>query len=164
MAPISWEPRALTKADQHIYFKNKHHTHHTHTHTHTLKHIHTQTHTHTHTHTSTQTQIACNSTHPSAHTHTHTHMHTRIIKTQAYLSCVWWKQKKENDKPVGRREEVGFQFWLETGEWCGMPDRERKRGMLLLYNVRNAIQCDTCKHVGIFDPFHLQSVERIYKM
>ena len=31
--PISWGPRALTKADKHIHFKT--HTHHTHTHTHT---------------------------------------------------------------------------------------------------------------------------------
>ena len=30
-------------------------------------------------------------------------------------------------KSVDRREEVGFQFWLERGEWRGMLDRERKR-------------------------------------
>ena len=35
-------------------------------------------------------------------------------------------ETEESDKSVGRREEVGFHFWLER-EWHGMPDRERKR-------------------------------------
>ena len=36
-------------------------------------------------------------------------------------------ETEENDKSVGRREEVAFQFLLERGECSGMPDRERKR-------------------------------------
>ena len=34
---------------------------------------------------------------------------------------------KKKGKSVGRREEEGFQLWLERGKWGGMPDRERKR-------------------------------------
>ena len=47
---ISWEPRALTKADKHTHFKKHTHTR-TNTHTQTPPHRHTCTHTHTHTHT-----------------------------------------------------------------------------------------------------------------
>ena len=64
--PISWESRALSIADKYIHLK----------------------HTHTHTHTHTRTDTNCMQWHiPHAHTHTE--------KTQAYLSWVWWKQKKK---------------------------------------------------------------------
>ena len=113
--------------------------HDTHTHTYTYTHTHTHTHTHTSTHKHTDTNCMQRHTpharththiythshaHRNAHTNTHTHTHTH---TQAYLLWVWWKQKKENDKSVGRRERVDFQFWLERAEWRVMPDRERKR-------------------------------------
>ena len=70
--------------------------------------------THAHTHTNTP--------HTPTHTHTHTHH-----KNTSIVVMGLWKQKKESKKSVGRREEVGFQFWRERGEWRGMPNRERKR-------------------------------------
>ena len=41
-------------------------------------------------------------------------------------------ERKENDRSVCRREEMGFVlfcfvFWLKRGEWRRMPDTERKR-------------------------------------
>ena len=45
--PISWEPRALTKADKHIHFNTHTHTHKLHATAHTT-HMHARTHTHAH--------------------------------------------------------------------------------------------------------------------
>ena len=91
MAP---HPKALTKADKHIYFKT--HTRHTHTHTHSLS------------------LFLSSSTHtPQKHKHS--------------SHGFGGNRRKKVIKSIGRREEVGFQFWLERGEWRGMPDRERKR-------------------------------------
>ena len=66
----------------------------------------------THAHTPTNT--------PPTHTHTHTpqkHRHTSH----------GFDGNRRKKMIVGRRKEVGFQFWLERGEWGGMPSRERKR-------------------------------------
>ena len=68
-------------------------------------------------------------THINAHTYppppTHTHTHRK--NTSIVLVVMGLMETEESDRSVGRREEVGFQFWLERGEWRGMPDRERKR-------------------------------------
>ena len=57
----------------------------------------------------------------------HTHTSTNTPKKNKHSSHGFDGNKKESEKSVGRREEMGFQFWLETGEWCGMPNRERER-------------------------------------
>ena len=85
-SPISWKPRALTKADKHSHFN----------------------------------------THSYRQTHTHTHTHIQSKKTNILVTH-WMETEEENDKSVGRREDVAFQFWLERGEWRGVPDRERER-------------------------------------
>ena len=91
--PISGESRALTKADKHIHFHNNNNNKNTHTHTHT-------------THTYKHTDINCMQQHtPHAHAHTHTEQKTSIL-----VMGLMDLQKKENDKSVGRREEVEFQF------------------------------------------------------
>ena len=76
--PISWEPRALTKADKLIHFK-----------------MHTR-----HTHTCTHTNIP----------HTHTHAPTHTCKNTSIV-VMGLMETEESDQSVGRREEVGVQFW-----------------------------------------------------
>ena len=95
---ISWKPRALKKQ---ISMPHPH----THTHTNTP-------HPHMHAHT---------------YTHTHTHTHTHPCKNTSIVVMGLMETEERSEKSVGRREEVGFQFWLERGEWRGLPYRERKR-------------------------------------
>ena len=89
----------------------------------TLISSHTHTHTHTHIHTHARTHART----PPSYTHAHaprlSHTHTYYITGDG----LWYIGKKENDRSVCRREEVGFQFWLKRTEWRRMPDRERKR-------------------------------------
>ena len=45
------------------------------------------------------------------HHHTHTHTHTHRLQIHALLVTPgWYNVKKENDRSVCRREEMGFQF------------------------------------------------------
>ena len=66
------------------------------------------------------------------HTHTGTHacMHTHY----KYMHYWWWvgrMRRKENDRPVCRREEVGFQFWrlsrVQWREWERLEESSRWR-------------------------------------
>ena len=57
-------------------------------------------------------------THKTTHNHTQTHTHHKNVSIQ--VVCLM--ETEERKMTVGRREEVGFQFWFERGEWCGMPD------------------------------------------
>ena len=60
---------------------------------------------------------ACTHSLARAHTHTHTHAHTHT-HTHAAYTCITGdgSEKKENDRSVCRREEMGFQFRLKRRE------------------------------------------------
>ena len=76
------------------------------THAHAHPHACTCTPTHTHTHAHTHTQ------HPHyTHTH-HKHMH--------YRQKGWQNKKNENNRSACKREEAGFQVWLQRAEWRRM--------------------------------------------
>ena len=75
----------------------------THTSTHTYIHTHARTHTHAHAYTHARAR-----THMHARTHVHARMHT--LQIHALPATDWYNEKKQNEKSVCRREEVGFQF------------------------------------------------------
>ena len=96
-----------------IRIRSSYHHHHHHTHTHR----HTQTHTDTHTHT---------------HSHTHTHTHTHRLQIHALLVTGWYNVKKENDRSVCRREEMGvfsFEIKEESEDKC-LTERRSSRSQV----------------------------------
>ena len=99
--------------------------------------------------------------HLSDHMHTHTRMHTHT-HTHTFYKCMhywWWigRMRRQNNRSVCVREEMGFQFWLKRREWRQIHHKEsvllaqpRLPLSSLAFSILHSIhQVHSCKRISV---------------